>query len=68
MRAGLATRMSARRLGDADELIAGSDVAQPAAAVDDIVPSECLTRALGGEAVQHKIADQPRRIITAPGK
>ena len=48
---GVGGEYRARRLGDANELIAGGDLAQAAAAVDDIVPGERLACALGGKAV-----------------
>ena len=47
-------------LGDVDVLVAGDDVAQPTAAVHDVVPCQFATLGLGGEAVEYEIANQPR--------
>ena len=36
--------------------------------MDDVVPGELCAIGLMREAVQHEIADQPRRVMAAPGK
>ena len=53
----------ALRACDADELVGGDDVAEPLAAVDDVIPRRFAVVFLFREAVQLEIGDQPRGVF-----